>query len=677
MGRLAIRQVEYCGDNYFYKSKYLDDGLNIIEGVNGTGKTTFMNLVYYGLGGRVPEFTEEAEKHTEVFNDKNNFVQLKIEINEEKFDLIRFIKKNDISVQDKDGDVEVYPVFRQGEKATFSDWLLQRLDIEVIEIYQGTENWKINFLDLLRLMYHDQAPDPKKIYKTPNYDNFYSDSVILRKAIFEILFGKTYKDYYLSFNRFKQLEKRKNVLSETLKTFVDVVNEIGANNNYEDLNVNFLIAKRTEKETQLDKLHDYRNSLKYDKRPNKSNIDVDRIKNQVTQNKIRLSELESTEFEFLNELANFKKLKDETVLEVTQLKKIIFAHDKLNIFYNDTCPYCLNKVNRKENTCICGNEINEDDYQMFFYSSDEYLDMLKSKQKSVETINLAIESCRKDLEAVSKEKNELKREEDVLKYKLTELVKDADTNFNYNNLYEIDDEIIKLREEIVDIEQQLELESKRDELQTNYNNVKLDFEEVKLETNRLFAEARIDINEKIKLFNSFYNDLMKDTVADCREASIDDSYMPLINGGEYKEASATVPLRLMYFLTLLHISLIDREVAYPRYLMIDTPETAGIDNDNLIKAISKIKDALPKELQYEFEEETEFDEEEIEDENEWDEEEIEWDEEEIHEEIEAIKTKGYQIILSTGINKFPPEFGKFVFESLSKESRLLKSKIEE
>lgn len=56
MGRLAIRRVVYSGDKYSFESPYLNDGIVIMEGVNGHGKSTFMNLIYYGLGGRVQAF---------------------------------------------------------------------------------------------------------------------------------------------------------------------------------------------------------------------------------------------------------------------------------------------------------------------------------------------------------------------------------------------------------------------------------------------------------------------------------------------------------------------------------------------------------------------------------------------------------------------------------------------
>ena len=76
MGRLAVRRVVYSGEKYSFESPYLNDGLVIMEGVNGHGKSTFMNLIYYGFGGRVQSFNKHddnvSNKHNEICNDKNS-----------------------------------------------------------------------------------------------------------------------------------------------------------------------------------------------------------------------------------------------------------------------------------------------------------------------------------------------------------------------------------------------------------------------------------------------------------------------------------------------------------------------------------------------------------------------------------------------------------------------------
>ena len=56
MGSLTINKVRYDGDLYQFESPEMDSDIVIIEGDNGTGKTTFFKLIYHAFGGSVDEF---------------------------------------------------------------------------------------------------------------------------------------------------------------------------------------------------------------------------------------------------------------------------------------------------------------------------------------------------------------------------------------------------------------------------------------------------------------------------------------------------------------------------------------------------------------------------------------------------------------------------------------------
>jgi hypothetical protein len=68
--------------------------------------------------------------------------------------------------------------------------------------------------------------------------------------------------------------------------------------------------------------------------------------------------------------------------------------------------------------------------------------------------------------------------------------------------------------------------------------------------------------------------------------------MPVIDGGVYKNKSADVPIRLMYYYTILALSLKSKNVKHPGLLIIDTPENAGIDDDNLKKDLDLLNVAI-------------------------------------------------------------------------------------
>ena len=52
--RFAVKK----GNGFVYDQPF-KMGVNIIRGDNGTGKTTIMDLLYYGLGAELTDWTEE------------------------------------------------------------------------------------------------------------------------------------------------------------------------------------------------------------------------------------------------------------------------------------------------------------------------------------------------------------------------------------------------------------------------------------------------------------------------------------------------------------------------------------------------------------------------------------------------------------------------------------------
>ena len=146
------------------------------------------------------------------------------------------------------------------------------------------------------------------------------------------------------------------------------------------------------------------------------------------------------------------------------------------------------------------------------------------------------------------------------------------------------------------------------------------------------AKAHGDMKSTVSSFSHVYSDLMKDSVANCRRARIDSDYMPIINKGEYLEFSAVVAKRLMYFLTLLRISLEKDNTNFPKFLLIDTPDTAGIDDVELKKVLLKITEVVAN-----------------------------------------IDSGEWQVILTTGLNTYPDEHKNLVVETITKQDRLLKA----
>lgn len=641
MGRLAIRRVVYSGDKYSFESPYLNDGIVIMEGVNGHGKSTFMNLIYYGLGGRVQAFNKnddnDSKKHNEIFYDTNNYVELLIEIDDEKYELTRYIGDNLIFVVGEDEEVRETCVLRnQSDEHTmvFSDWILGKLNINVFDIVQGTRSFKLNFTDLLRLVYHDQETEVDKVYKEADNSNFLSDSLEIRKAIFEILLGKTYNDYYSTLGQYKLTMKELEKAQAVMDSYDEFLGEVL---DYDLANVVHINSMISENQEMIEKVQIEREIASREQ----GNSDeiwqlIGQQKKELILNQHKLEEWESAKNLTTQSIDKILYLIDESEKELSEIEKIRLVNKKLKLFTPNTCPYCLREVEREKGKCICGNDIEEEQYEKFFYTDEEYLDILKVKKKSIQSLEQLLERKSQRLKIIIGHIEKAEQSIEKIRLYIDELTKDIATNYNSAYIRQLDERERELNGIILELKQAKDLAKKRETLASQVIQLRNKVEGLKIRVDSFLNAARKDMLNKKKDFDEVYFSLMKRADEHCYSAYIGEDYMPHINLGAYRERSAAVPKRLMYFLTML-IESLKNEANFPQFLMIDTPNKEGIDKENLIKNIGLLAEADKY--------------------------------------TEEMKTQ-YQIILTTGIDTYPEEFKKNVFYKLEGENYLLQENCE-
>ena len=637
MSSLLIRRVAYHGDNYYFQSPYLDDGIVILEGENGNGKSTFMNLIYFGLGGKVPSFSKDDKKknskHTEIFNDTNNYVELEIEINGRKYELTRSFLENTIFIVDENENVTKMDIYRnQKENFIFSDWILNKLGIDVFDIVQGTNQFKIGFTDLMRLVYHDQSSEVEKVYKNPDNDNFLTDSLEIRKAIFEVLMGEIYNEYYNYLGEYKLKQKEYDeglVIQKGYETFLSEID------NSELRNVEFIKKSLKDKKSVIDRLDNEREFIRNNKSSAEekfAKIDGEREKiNAIYEEKQTIVNLKQKVTDSSNKIISLISNLEQ---EINEIEKIRFVNKKFTLFSPNTCPYCLQEVDREPGKCICGTNIDEETYEKFFYTEKEYLEILKSRLK---TKNSLLELLKIKRERINDLNIDIYNKDESIRYHykyIQDLTVDIKSQYNSADVRKIDDKIKEIKDEISELERELELSKKRDVIVKKNTKIKIELERLKITVNEKYNEAQRDILKKVELFNSIYNRLMLLSDKSCYNAYITEDYMPCVNSGAYRERSSLVSRRLIYFLTLLIIG-IKEKLNYPNFLMLDTPNKEGIDPDNLIILLKQL--------------------------------------EKVDEYIGNIKEK-YQVILTTGQGVYPDEYEKFVFLKLDDHNKLLKKK---
>ena len=405
-----------------------------------------------------------------------------------------------------------------------------------------------------------------------------------------MLLGKSFQDYYTAAAAVKRIETERNSCLQTLEQFKQFVAEL-SNGEADDKNLTFINAQISETKAQLQRAIQFRNSLQ-NLPPSTPDDALDSGKRRLFELTMESSELREQANQVTIELARLQHLYADMILEVTQIKKAMFTHDSLDLFSANSCPYCLNEVKRVEGKCVCGASVDETAYERFFYDNTDYLAILKSKQKNVQTIQVAIEACRKELRKLS---NRLSRLDGTIsdeRAAIREATKSSGMDFDANAIPESDSIILRLRSELAQLDQKLLLERKRQELEEKCSSLSAELERAKAKLTLHEAQAQQEMERRRGEFAKRYTELLSTTVASVRTTSLDESYMPIINQGEYREASAAVAKRLMYYLTLLSLSLEIKDMAFPRFLLIDTPQTAGIDPVALQTCIDRLKEVV-------------------------------------------------------------------------------------
>ena len=100
------------------------------------------------------------------------------------------------------------------------------------------------------------------------------------------------------------------------------------------------------------------------------------------------------------------------------------VNKKLKLFTPNTCPYCLRKVEREKGKCICGNDIAEEQYEKFFYTDDEYLDILKVKKKAILSLNSLLDRKNERMHTIVVHIEKSRKKSEKTKEYITELMKD-------------------------------------------------------------------------------------------------------------------------------------------------------------------------------------------------------------------------------------------------------------
>ncbi|WFD08751.1 AAA family ATPase [Tepidibacter hydrothermalis] len=583
MNKFMLRKINYYGQNYYFESPQFTNGLNLITGDNGSGKSTLSDLIYYSLGGTVKQFNpKESEVHKQIIDDKNNFVECYVDINNVSYKFVRKFnsdESNIIIVENiKTQQSDSYYLNRNSEKFIFSDWLLDKLEIPKLKLYQGSKSFILGFNHLMRLLYHHQLSDSYYIHKQPDgKSNYINDSLDIRKTIFEVLTSNASIEYYDSINKLKVLEykilSKKNLVDAIITTNREINKEFGkSNSKFVQQELDELTAQKNAYEEMLES-YEIRIRKNYDE-------DIENIKIGILKTQEKINKNQDSLNILTKELDEFYTLHKVQQTEIKNIERIILSSEYLGIFTPDKCPICSKEIDRKIGKCICGTNLDERVYQNFFYTQKDHNNILSTKKVAIRTTEDAIRFNKNEILNIEERLNSLNKIMSIKRKELLKLVSNTPEEQLFSKIRSLNKSILELEKKIeskrviLDMLRKYELEYKAlKELEEKYNDLFLSNK-----THETKHQAKMQ--KIIRLFSEVYQSFLINTDKEIINAKIDSDYLPIINEGYYKNTASKVHRRLFYYMSLLKLS-ISGDIPHPKFMLVDTPQNFGIDAEAL------------------------------------------------------------------------------------------------
>lgn len=197
LNRLRVmRNGEAVYDELFH------EGVNIIRGKNGSGKSTISDFIFFILGGEFDDWKEAASLCGEV--------QAEIETSKGKVTLKRSTRSKASPVQvffgswEKAKDYALegwqsFPLKRQSSNESFTQVLFRALGIPEAKS-DGASNITIH--QLLRLCYADQRTPPGRLFRFESFD-----TQNIREAVGDLICGISGYEIYEANLKLRELDK--------------------------------------------------------------------------------------------------------------------------------------------------------------------------------------------------------------------------------------------------------------------------------------------------------------------------------------------------------------------------------------------------------------------------------------------------------------------------------------
>jgi len=568
---IVNRLVVMKGHAFVYDQDFYA-GVNIIRGVNGTGKSTIMDLLSYALGTEFKDWTREQAccdcTFVEVLFNKQQFT-LKRQISPSGKEPMDIFEGN---MDDSFNDLinwYRYPNTRSANKESYSQKVFELL---CLPQHKTDESQNLTIHQIMRLIYVDQVTQPTQLL---NAEPLF-DKSITRKAIGEYLLGLD--DLAIHSLRQKLLKEKKvfEVLSGELKA---IYNLLGATHELPLLEAEKqnLISNIAELEERKDKIFNsnfeqLNSSIKetcLELRKNMEDLSAKVNKNE-TDLSIWTSEVEETTF-FLESLNNRLLALDESQTVNDELESMSFKF----------CPLCLCKISEHKDLqkcSLCKSDISQ---EKRFYSYiqmtnelkfqiSESIKLIEDFKKKISLVNLSLPRYKENLALLAEKYRKLSQGADMKESALSEVA--TAIGFSQCNLLRIKEKI-DLANQVNTLEDSKTVSAKKIE---SLERQIISDEDKRVQRQEDVYNAIEAIAKEFLIGDGGYEESFKKPEVVAFDFGKDKMF---VNGISKFSASSMVVMKNAIRAAIFFHAILDKESRFPRFFIIDNIEDKGMAPD--------------------------------------------------------------------------------------------------
>lgn len=595
---LLVSQFAVSKSGKFVYNQNFHTGVNIIRGVNGTGKSTIIDLLSYALGAVITEWTKEQLSCewviVEVALNGIPFC-LKREISESGKSRMDIFEGNfDTALKSITGWTQ-YSYNRSDHRHSFSQQIFELLGLPR---HKTDDSKNLTIHQILRLLYVDQLTATTKLLKEDKeYDN-----ATLRRAIGEYLLGiddleahNLRQELIVATKEFEKFNGELNAIYRLFGNTASQINELALNNEIQE------VASKVEKLNQQKKeafqLHLSQLDEIAKQKANSLQNEIDRLsaeKQTLESKKAEITiELIDTEL-FTNTLNDRKSALEQSRLASSSLGEVHFKY----------CPACLEPVSKEGHSgcSLCKTE-RHDGRRDF-----AYIQMLNELNFQIRESESLISEFRNTIDGINSGLPGIVRRLQTAKFEYQEL--EVTSEAREAVISEIATEIGFCRSQILALEDRREHVSKVESLRIEKENINAKIlrlqdklEQISLRQANRYNEVYGSIetkSSKILAQDGGYEPTFDEVVEVNFDFAKDRMY---VNGRSKFSASSMVVMKnSIRFAMFLH-AVEDNDSRLPNFLLMDNIEDKGMVDErshNFQKIIVSECEKLTKQHQLIF-----------------------------------------------------------------------------